>query len=638
MENTKKSSGSGRKTNNSQSSGMIKGTSNVATLGTTNAPRGKEVTLETNTQNTFTPGTPDMPEGLDIPETSSFQAAQERNQQMPIPDTNEPEDPYVKDLVELGVPFAPEELPDRGSYKEVLVSFPACMPFSSFGESITDTGLDRSEKIFALAGRHRQALQLGESALRRSIYSSYGKVMSRKIRKDLFKEEMNILKELLSNLYYFNDGANQTGFALQKIILINLNRRLKSRRNEAEEDLIVSGEGIPSLPKWGPNGKADEFWTANDFEILGACFRREVENFLAYLAEHHDFSREKRNHKSDQRTIISDHSNKKSIINPPVITAVRDLQPTFLDGEPDSISVHLRRSRGQANYPSANMNTLVFGHPVQNSSSHALKELFGIKQSKGIKETVAFEDADRSRVINSQQGSALESQSRDNESVRSHSYKSGDRGAHMQRRGGGDPGDSDGDDSDNGRGGHGPQKGPPRKPSSPNNSRKNPFNNISEGVDVSTSKTPPEPQFDTKLKIDAIPTWDGNPENLRRWLLKINSLSKRSSTIFRQLGTLVPMRLTGTAEVWYYSQSVETRDRIEQDWGTLRAAIGEYYMNRAFLDKQKARANRASYRDTGNGRENPSEYIIRKLELLQFVYNYTDRELINEIMEGAPSY
>ena len=30
--------------------------------------------------------------------------------------------------------------------------------------------------------------------------------------------------------------------------------------------------------------------------------------------------------------------------------------------------------------------------------------------------------------------------------------------------------------------------------------------------------------------------------------------------------------------------------------------------------------------------------MIRKPELLQFIYNYTDNELINEIMEGAPSY
>ena len=55
-------------------------------------------------------------------------------------------------------------------------------------------------------------------------------------------------------------------------------------------------------------------------------------------------------------------------------------------------------------------------------------------------------------------------------------------------------------------------------------------------------------------------------------------------------------------------------------------------MNRAFLDKQKARANCASYCDLGNGKETPSDYVIRKLELLQFMYNYTDRELINEII------
>jgi len=97
---------------------------------------------------------------------------------------------------------------------------------------------------------------------------------------------MDILRELLTNLYHFNNGADESEFALQKIILINLNQQLKMHRNEAEEDLIISGEGIPSLPKWGLNGKADEFWTANDFEILGVCYCREVEKFLAYIAEH----------------------------------------------------------------------------------------------------------------------------------------------------------------------------------------------------------------------------------------------------------------------------------------------------------------------------------------------------------------
>ena len=230
-----------------------------------------------------------------------------------------------------------------------------------------------------------------------------------------------------------------------------------------------------------------------------------------------------------------------------------------------------------------------------------------------------------------------ESRRGDNESDYSRSQKSSDSARLERRQGGGDPGDSDGDDSDNGGGNNGPRRGP-KRPLSPINSKKNPFSATVEEVSSNPAKPPPEPQFDTKLKLDAIPTWDGNSENLRRWLLKVNSLAKRSSIIFKQLGTLVPTRLTGSAEVWYYSQSIETRDRIEQDWSTLRAAIGEYFMNRAFLNKQKARANRASYRDAGNGRETPSGYIIRKLELLQFVYNYTDRELINEIMEGVPTH
>lgn len=417
---------------------------------------------------------------------------------------------------------------------------------------------------------------------------------------------MDILRELLTNLYHFNNGANQVGFALQKIILVNLNQQLKLRRNEAEEDLIISGEGIPSLPRWGLNGKADEFWTANDFEILGACYRREVENFLAYLAEHHDFTKTRKNRKQDQRLVTSGTAHKKSVIKPPIVTAVWDSLPAFIEdepdylpafteGEPDSISVHLKKSRAHFSHPIVNMNSSVFGHLVQNNLSYALKELFGVKGHKGLSEP----NIPRG-TTNFEPRSARESQGEDNRSEYSRSHKSGDSSRHQQRQGGGDPGDSDGDDSGSGGGNNGPHRGP-RKPFSLNNPRWNLFSTIPEEGSSIIGKPPQEPQFDTKLKVDAIPTWDGNPESLRRWLLKINSLAKRSDIIFKQLGTLVPTRLTNSAEIWYYSQSVETRDRIERDWNTLRTAIGEYYMNRAFLDKQKARANRASYRDTGNG-------------------------------------
>lgn len=76
---------------------------------------------------------------------------------------------------------------------------------------------------------------------------------------------------------------------------------------------------------------------------------------------------------------------------------------------------------------------------------------------------------------------------------------------------------------------------------------------------------------------------------------------------------------------------------MEKDWDHFKKGICTYYMNRAYLDRMKIRANKASYRDFSNSKESPSEYFIRKLELLQLVYNCNDRELINEIMSGTPS-
>ena len=73
-------------------------------------------------------------------------------------------------------------------------------------------------------------------------------------------------------------------------------------------------------------------------------------------------------------------------------------------------------------------------------------------------------------------------------------------------------------------------------------------------------------------------------------------------------------------------------------WGTMQEKICEFFMNRSWLDRQKVRANKASYRETGHPQESPVQYVIRKLKLLQLVYDYTDSQLIVEIMSTAPRY
>lgn len=172
------------------------------------------------------------------------------------------------------------------------------------------------------------------------------------------------------------------------------------------------------------------------------------------MAEHHDFSKAKKSHKQEQPVTILTPFQRKPVINLPVITTVQDFQPAFTEREPDSISVHLRNTKTRSNHPVANMNISVFGHPIQNSSSHAFKELFGIKQSKDVAESTTPKDADYHIIINSGREFAQELSGEDDESIHSQSHKSGDQFTRQTpRHGGGNPGDSDRDDSDNRRGG-----------------------------------------------------------------------------------------------------------------------------------------------------------------------------------------
>lgn len=59
-------------------------------------------------------------------------------------------------------------------------------------------------------------------------------------------------------------------------------------------------------------------------------------------------------------------------------------------------------------------------------------------------------------------------------------------------------------------------------------------------------------------------------------------------------------------------------------------------MNHAWLKSQKIRANQARYCEAGFTKESPSEYIIRKLNLIGLVYDYTDTKTICLVMAEAP--
>lgn len=403
----------------------------------------------------------------------------------------------------------------------------------------------------------------------------------------------------------------------------------------------------------------DEFHLPNDFEILGICFRTEVERFLFIFDEHYNFQ-------TDLPRNPDLHPPSPSPVPlptpPPNVRSRRDTPPHFQsqrnsvpNAEPAFEQPRTPTRSGWYNHDP------VTARRRQSNIYHTEDGTARALRAHRNARTNTQAPTSRMREVLNNIGGTFDDPV--------HSTQDRDRPASStsranQGRAPGPPGDDPGDGDDDGRRGH--NQRPPRPPGRPH--RQPPHDHRPQGGNGPPDGDPDdgddggnggnggrgprrgrnepdrqgipcgqEPHFDLKLKFENVPKWDGNTDTIVRWLSKVNNIARMSPTVFAQLGAIVPRRLEGTAETWYWSLPIDYRDAIEQNWDTLRGCISSYYMNQKWLDKQKARAIRAFYRDQGHARESPSEYYIRKAELLNTVYTMNDSEVILEVMEGAPA-
>jgi hypothetical protein len=138
------------------------------------------------------------------------------------------------------------------------------------------------------------------------------------------------------------------------------------------------------------------------------------------------------------------------------------------------------------------------------------------------------------------------------------------------------------------------------------------------------------------LKDADVPKWDGDPDKLLRWIQRCNLIAEDGPKAWRRLGKVVPRSFTGTAQDWYFSLPVDYQQKIRAKWSTMRQALADFFLSSKWLDKTRTKALRASYRQAGHGREKPSEYFIRKRELINSVYSFEDSSVMSEVMNGAP--
>ena len=372
------------------------------------------------------------------------------------------------------------------------------------------------------------------------------------------------------------------------------------------DSLLDLGYHVPALPKYGKKGCSQstrEWYDTNDYEILGACFRRDVELFVCYLTRFENYTEQ-------QAEALR------------AVERNRDLPPHQESS---------RRSRRSSARPE-----------IQDRSRRLNRTLEDLAEEDENQEEDLPRPAPRTPSVRSAHSNHSARQQNSELPRRGRRYTElfGTGGIppppriRQRNAPGGDPSDSSSSDSDstNSRASGNRPLVPPTPPRQQRHRRHHRTQSTNSGSEDDREIS----RFDLKLKTDVVPTWDGNTDSLARWLQKVNLLAKRSRVIFRQLGSVVPQRFRGNAENWFYSLPEDTRESIQSNWSTLKEAVRGHYMNRHWLDRQKAKANKAKYREAGHSRESPSEYYIRKLELLEFVYDYSDAELITEIMSRAP--
>ena len=495
-------------------------------------------------------------------------------------DSTEPPYPSL-DPVELST-----ELRDVGQ----PMQFPDKSKYSLYDNFSTNSiaGLTRpadyDKKSENLKKRAEEAVEMGYKEFKRETLNHYAMLTRTMKRKREIRDALIIIDGAFQKFSVICDENRKVVAAAPHQTLVQaVTRYLASLLKKLKPKMIEKGHPLPSLPIWGSSNQYAEWRTINDFEIFAASYIAEADYFLLcicrFLEESLDSSSD-----SEPHTPLF---NTGSISQMP--GRIRSQRYTRFSRDPKS----------QPAYEDTASNALI----NLMSGNGAGKKYLSPSESSGSEEEV----------------------DRLTDYGRTPRKPSSGRNSH-RRRTSGDPGDGSSDpSSDSSAGGNRGPRLPIFKPSRPKPSTK------------TSSSTARPYHFDTKLKAELVPTWDGNTDELTRWIEKINTISQRSSEVFDELGKIVPTRLTGSAETWYYGNLPHRRERLEQNWSTIRDAIGKYYMNHQWLERQKIRANEARYRDTGNTRETPADYVLRKLDLIRMVYNYSETEMIRLIMRESPS-
>ncbi|QRV96541.1 Retrovirus-related Pol polyprotein from transposon [Ceratobasidium sp. AG-Ba] len=145
------------------------------------------------------------------------------------------------------------------------------------------------------------------------------------------------------------------------------------------------------------------------------------------------------------------------------------------------------------------------------------------------------------------------------------------------------------------------------------------------------------PHLDLKLKMEIIPEFDGDPDELYEWMDQIQRFIAMGLNENNRLTQAIPFRFKDEAKQWWYQFSEAQRLRMSTDWQLLCNRLISFFWTPTWITEARNKALAAKYRDSGHYKETPVQFALRKKKLIDMVENWNDLTVIAEVARSAPT-
>ncbi|KAJ7097358.1 hypothetical protein C8R44DRAFT_949411 [Mycena epipterygia] len=314
-----------------------------------------------------------------------------------------------------------------------------------------------------IKSRRNEALIKGLKTIGKNHLLSAG-LATRRLFMAVFPDEL----ELLDNLFSYAQTRKMTGFmgTLGYRLVIDdyqvLLRVLFTRKVVAEDSFRMAGKTPPPLPSWGSDDDLDEYYSANDFEILAVCFRAEVENFLYTLDRYYDFvSGRPRDSNHEVMQVAEEYSQRSRSTSAPVVSQSTQSQvqraATFIESSNEAPRQPFTRDTSVRFGNFARNNGLPRNNRRMSEILNPMSTIFESPPARGTRMTEEPEETDQMRKMGSQPPSGGRdlpphiSSGRSRNEGRGRASPTGSRAELPRRQGSPNPPDGDPSDSDDGR-------------------------------------------------------------------------------------------------------------------------------------------------------------------------------------------